>query len=135
MDCTYYCNKCVDVCPNRANVAIDMRCSEYTDDPFQILHLDAFCNECGNCAAFCNHMGRPYKDKFTLFSRMDDFKDSTNSGFYVEADKVLVRLEGEVVECHVDGEGNVVGDIPELVRDLIEQVFISYDYLLTRVEE
>ena len=135
MDCTYYCNKCVDVCPNRANVAIDMRFSEYTDDPFQILHLDAFCNECGNCAAFCNHMGRPYKDKFTLFSRMDDFKDSTNSGFYVEADKVLVRLEGEVVECHVDGEGNVVGDIPELVRDLIEQVFISYDYLLTRVEE
>ena len=135
MDCTYYCNKCVDVCPNRANVAIDMRFSEYTDDPFQILHLDAFCNECGNCAAFCNHMGRPYKDKFTLFSRMDDFKDSTNSGFYVEADKVLVRLEGEVVECHVDGKGNVVGDIPELVRDLIEQVFISYDYLLTRVEE
>lgn len=135
MDCTYYCNKCVDVCPNRANVAIDMRFSEYTDDPFQILHLDAFCNECGNCAAFCNHMGRPYKDKFTLFSRADDFKDSTNSGFYVEADKVLVRLDGETVECHVDGDGNVVGNIPELVRDLIEQVFISYDYLLTRVEE
>ena len=135
MDCTYYCNKCVDVCPNRANVAIDMRFSEYTDDPFQILHLDAFCNECGNCAAFCNHMGRPYKDKFTLFSRADDFKDSTNSGFYVEADKVLVRLDGEVVECHMDGDGNVVGNIPELVRDLIEQVFISYDYLLTRVEE
>ena len=53
----------------------------------------------------------------------------------MEADKVLVRLDGEVVECHVDGDGNVVGNIPELVRDLIEQVFISYDYLLTRVEE
>lgn len=135
MDCTYYCNKCVDVCPNRANVAIDMRFSEYTDDPFQILHLDAFCNECGNCASFCNHMGRPYKDKFTLFSRMDDFKDSTNSGFYVEADKVLVRLDGETTECRIDGDGNLVGEVPDLVRDLIEQVFISYDYLLTRVEE
>ena len=135
MDCTYYCNKCVDVCPNRANVAIDMRFSEFTDDPFQILHLDAFCNECGNCASFCNHMGRPYKDKFTLFSRLDDFKDSTNSGFYVEADKVLVRLSGETVECHIDGDGNLVGDVPDLVRDLLEQVFISYDYLLTRVEE
>ena len=135
MDCTYYCNKCVDVCPNRANVAIDMRFSEFTDDPFQILHLDAFCNECGNCASFCNHMGRPYKDKFTLFSRLDDFNDSTNSGFYVEADKVLVRLEKDVVECHIDGDGNLVGDVPDLVRDLIEQVFICYDYLLTRVEE
>jgi putative selenate reductase len=135
MDCTYYCNKCVDVCPNRANVAIDMRFSENTDDPFQILHLDAFCNECGNCATFCNHMGRPYKDKFTLFSRRDDFDDSTNSGFYVEGDQVLVRLEGKIIECHMDGEGELIGDVPALVKELIEQVFISYDYLLTRVEE
>ena len=135
MDCTYYCNKCVDVCPNRANVAIDMRTSEYTDDPFQILHLDAFCNECGNCASFCNHQGRPYKDKFTLFSRADDFADSTNSGFFVENEKVKVRIDGKVVDCHIDGEGKLVGKVPALVKDLIEQVFISYDYLLTRVEE
>ena len=135
MDCTYYCNKCVEVCPNRANVAIDMRSSENTDDPFQILHLDAFCNECGNCAAFCNHQGRPYKDKFTLFSRHDDFDDSTNSGFLVENEDVLVRVDGKVVKCSIDGEGNLVGDVPALVKDLIEQVFISYDYLLTRVEE
>ena len=135
MDCTYYCNKCVDVCPNRANVAIDMRFSEFTDDPFQILHLDAFCNECGNCAAFCNHQGRPYKDKFTLFSRMEDFEDSTNSGFYAQADMVLVRIDGKVTECRIDGDGALIGDVPDLVKDLIEQVFISYDYLLTRVEE
>ncbi len=135
MDCTYYCNKCVDVCPNRANVAIDMRSSENTDDPFQILHLDAFCNECGNCASFCNHQGRPYKDKFTLFSRRDDFYDSTNSGFYVENADVLVRIDGKVIECSIDGEGNLVGDVPALAKDLIEQVFISYDYLLSRVEE
>ncbi len=135
MDCTYLCNKCVDVCPNRANVAIDMRFSDATEDPFQILHIDAFCNECGNCATFCNHNGRPYKDKFTVFSRRDDFEDSTNSGFYVDGDSVLVRLEGNIIECHIDGDGNLVGDVPELVRDLIEQVFICYDYLLTRVEE
>ncbi len=135
MDCTYYCNKCVDVCPNRANVAIDMRFSEHTDDPFQILHLDAFCNECGNCASFCNHQGRPYKDKFTLFSRPEDFQDSTNSGFYVEADRILVRIDGRTEECRMDGEGRIKGNVPELVKDLIEQVFISYDYLLTRVEE
>ena len=135
MDCTYYCNKCVDVCPNRANVAIDMRFSGNTDDPFQILHLDAFCNECGNCAAFCNHMGRPYRDKFTLFSRREDFEDSTNSGFYAESGNVLVRIDGKVTGCSMDGDGNLVGDVPALVKDLIEEVYISYDYLLTRVEE
>ena len=135
MDCTYYCNKCVDVCPNRANVAIDMRFSEYTDDPFQILHLDAFCNECGNCASFCNHQGRPYRDKFTLFSRLDDFEESSNSGFFVDADRILVRIDGRISECRIDGDGKLEGDVPELVKDLIEQVFISYDYLLTRVEE
>lgn len=135
MDCTYYCNKCVEVCPNRANVAIDMRFSDNTDDPFQILHIDAFCNECGNCATFCNHQGRPYKDKFTLFSRRDDFDDSSNSGFYVETDNVLVRIDGKLINCHVDGDGNLVGDIPDLAREMIEEVFISYDYLLTRVEE
>lgn len=135
MDCTYYCNKCVDVCPNRANVAIDMRFSDASEDPFQILHLDAFCNECGNCATFCNHEGRPYKDKFTLFSRKDDFDDSTNSGFYVEGETVLVRLDGKVLECKIDGDGNLIGEVPLLVKDLIEQVFLCYDYLLTRVEE
>lgn len=135
MDCTYYCNKCVDVCPNRANVAIDMRFSDYTDDPFQILHIDAFCNECGNCATFCNHNGRPYKDKFTLFSRLDDFNDSTNSGFYVEGENVKVRLEGEIIDCNINSAGELEGNVPGIVKDLIEQVFISYSYLLTRVDE
>ncbi len=135
MDCTYYCSKCVDVCPNRANLAIDMRDSEFSDDPFQIVHIDAYCNECGNCAAFCNHNGRPYKDKFTVFSREDDFADSVNSGFIVDGDKVKVRLFGDIKECSVDKDGNVLGDIPELVRDLIEKIFFSYDYLLGRVDE
>ena len=101
----------------------------------QIIHVDYMCNECGNCATFCNHQGRPYKDKFTLFSRRDDFDDSTNSGFYVETDNVLVRIDGKLINCHVDGDGNLVGDIPDLAREMIEEVFISYDYLLTRVEE
>lgn len=134
MDCSYLCNKCVDVCPNRANVAIDMRFSEFSDDPFQILHIDAYCNECGNCATFCNHNGKPYKDKFTVFSRMDDFEESSNNGFIVDGDEVKVRLFGKITDCRVDGEGNVVGDIPPLVRDMIEQVFFCYDYLLSRVD-
>lgn len=135
MDCTYLCNKCVDVCPNRANVAIDMRNYEESEDPFQILHIDAYCNECGNCATFCNHMGRPYKDKFTLFSRKDDFENSTNSGFIVEGDEVKVRLFGDVVNCCFDKDGQLEGNIPDIVKHMIEEVFISYSYLLSRVDE
>lgn len=135
MDCQYLCNKCVDVCPNRANVAIDMRFSENTEDPFQIVHIDAFCNECGNCASFCNHMGRPYKDKFTVFSRTDDFEDSTNSGFVVEGQTVRVRLEGKVIDCRLCSDGTVDGPVPGIVKDIIEEIFLSYDYLLSRVDE
>ncbi len=134
MDCSYLCNKCVDVCPNRANVAIDMRFSENSDDPFQILHIDAYCNECGNCATFCNHNGKPYRDKFTVFSRMDDFEESSNSGFIVDADQVKVRLFGNIIDCRIDGEGNLIGQVPPLVKDMIEQVFFCYDYLLTRMD-
>src|SRR6185369_3611145 len=57
LQCNYVCNKCVDVCPNRANIAIPVPGFK---DRFQILHVDAYCNECGNCATFCPWQGRPY---------------------------------------------------------------------------
>ncbi len=47
LECNYVCSKCVDVCPNRANVSIAVPGFQ---NRFQTLHLDAYCNECGNCA-------------------------------------------------------------------------------------
>ncbi|MFA6783849.1 MAG: putative selenate reductase subunit YgfK [Sphaerochaeta sp.] len=138
LECSYLCNKCVDVCPNRANVAIDVRNTGVFSDPFQILHLDAYCNECGNCETFCPYDGGPYRKKFTLFSRPDDFKNSENSGFYVEGDEILVRLDGKIYNCSMDGDGILVGDeegITDEVAALIEEVFTSYSYLLGYVEE
>ena len=134
-ECSYLCLKCVDVCPNRANVALDMRSTGLFDDPFQILHLDAYCNECGNCATFCPHNGKPYKDKFTLFSLREDFENSTNSGFYYENDELYVRLDGKVTECTLTRDGEIDGDIPEEIKAMIEEVFLSYPYLLGAVEE
>lgn len=134
-DCSYLCNKCTEVCPNRANVAIDVRGYEEFEDPFQIVHIDAYCNECGNCANFCNHMGRPYKDKFTIFSRRDDFEDSLNSGFLLEGEKVLIRFDGKVCEYEIDSEGLVSGDIDERVKALIQIIVEDYNYLLGAVEE
>lgn len=135
IECSYYCNKCTEVCPNRANVMIDLRDTGLFDDPFQILHLDAYCNECGNCASFCPHDGGPYLRKFTLFSRMDDFENSTNSGFYSENDEVTIRVEGKIVKGRIDRDGRLDAQVDERIKALIETVFISYSYLLGPVEE
>ncbi len=133
-ECSYLCNKCVEVCPNRANVSLDLRDTGLFDDPFQVLHLDAYCNECGNCETFCPHDGGPYKKKFTLFSRADDFENSTNSGFLVEEDRVTIRLNGKVIKGRV-GSSGVIADVPDQVKAVIDEVFISYPYLLGPVEE
>lgn len=135
VECSYMCNKCVEVCPNRANVALDMRECGIFEDPFQILHLDAYCNECGNCATFCPHSGGPYLKKFTLFSRMDDFENSENSGFYAYEDKLIIRLDGKIILGEINGDGFVEADVPDEVKAMITEVFISYPYLLGPVEE
>lgn len=135
LECSYYCNKCSEVCPNRANVVVDLRDTGLFDDPFQILHLDAYCNECGNCAAFCPHSGEPYLKKFTLFSRMDDFENSTNSGFFIDNDEVTIRLDGSVLKGSIDGDGKLVAPVSDTVKAMIETVLISYSYLLGPVEE
>ena len=76
LQCTSHCDKCVEVCPNRANVtyaalptSFDVpvvalsggRPAVVAQERFavtqarQILHIEDFCNECGNCATFCVH--------------------------------------------------------------------------------
>jgi len=137
LECSYLCNKCVDVCPNRANVAIDVRNTGVFADPFQILHLDAYCNECGNCETFCPYDGGPYRKKFTLFSLKEDFDNSTNSGFYAEGEDILIRLDGRIFNCSLDGDGILTGDeegITDEVAALIEEIYTSYSYLLGYVE-
>ncbi len=135
VECSYLCLKCVEVCPNRANVAIDMRETGLFEDPFQVVHLDAYCNECGNCATFCPHSGRPYRDKLTIFSLRGDFDESDASGFYKEGDEILIRIDGKVTEGHVGRDGSLVADIPEEIAAIIEKILMSYSYLLGPVEE
>lgn len=69
----FKCKNCVDVCPNRANYPIPSLGVS--------IHIDAFCNECGNCACLCPFGIVPYRDKFTLFSCEEDFRNSKNDGF------------------------------------------------------
>jgi putative selenate reductase len=77
--CNVVCDKCVEVCPNRANVTVRVRHAAFTHRA-QIVHLDGWCNECGNCATFCPYDGAPYKGKFTIFWSHAAFAASTNPG-------------------------------------------------------
>jgi len=133
LECNYVCSKCVDVCPNRANVSIPVPGFE---NRFQTLHLDAYCNECGNCAQFCPWQGKPYKDKITVFSLPQDFSNSTNPGFYVEDARVHVRQDGKTWLLNIDTDG-VIDTVPpqlEAMCRIISQVHQRHHYLLGEVE-
>ena len=105
LQCSTLCDKCVEVCPNRANyfyaispvnlklpkvscqqgsLAVTGEEAFHIEQPRQIIHVDDFCNECGNCETFCVHHGKPYLDKPRLFLREDDFELAEDNAFYVE---------------------------------------------------
>lgn len=133
LECNYVCSKCVDVCPNRANVSIAVPGFQ---NRFQTLHLDAYCNECGNCAQFCPWQGRPYKDKLTIFSLQQDFANSTNPGFFIDGDKVSVRHNDTLWQLVIDERGRC-DRIPEGIEDvlrIISHVHQHHRYLLGVVE-
>lgn len=89
--CDQVCRICTEVCPNRANVAITVTGFVNSE---QIVHIDGMCNECGNCATFCPHAGKPYKDKLTVFWSEADFADSENIGFLKLTDQAY-RIRDE----------------------------------------
>ncbi|QEN06584.1 putative selenate reductase subunit YgfK [Oceanispirochaeta crateris] len=96
LECNYVCNKCVDVCPNRANIALPVGDLSLFNDPYQIIHIDAYCNECGDCGHFCPWEGRPYIDKPTIFSEAEDFENSENPGWLIQGELVKIRFKGSV---------------------------------------
>lgn len=124
LGCSTVCEVCADVCPNRANVVIEV---PGLSKP-QILHVDGMCNECGNCAVFCPYSGRPFKDKFTLFWSEEDFNDSENNGFLpLEGTKVSVRLFGEVSTHDI---ADPACSLPTGVLSFIKAVEENYAYLI-----
>ncbi len=135
LDCNYVCNKCVEVCPNRANLAV--RVENGFVNYNQIVHLDAFCNECGNCAGFCPWEGRPFTDKVTVFSRRDDFDHSQNSGFLVEGELVTIRVNGVVTtERLINGQLEAQGDaVFNQIVEVFNYLYNNRPSLFGRVEE
>lgn len=83
LSCAAACLRCVEVCPNRANIALPVPVQPGTpfQQALQIVHIDDLCNQCGNCGFFCPYEGKPYEEKPTLFSSAAALERSTNPGF------------------------------------------------------
>ena len=129
LGCRALCMKCVEVCPNRANTIVTVPGGFH--DGYQVVHIDAFCNECGNCATFCPWEGRPYRDKLTVFAAEEDFTDSTNPGFFAKADGGKIRVGGRVGRLSVDGSLNVTADVGDAAMLAVVQAIVrGYGYLL-----
>jgi putative selenate reductase len=143
LGCDVLCLKCVEVCPNRANTYVAI--GDGFRDQVQVLHLDALCNECGNCATFCPWDGKPYTDKLTVFASETDFRGSANTGFAVEGRRLLLRLDGTVGEIALGSDGRLAdgvdgaeaapgafppGPAGALTRAVVQAVLGDHAYLL-----
>jgi putative selenate reductase len=128
VQCSTYCDKCVEVCPNRSNFTFKItpvsqmvpqlacqgeKLAVVGQEPFvvaqdrQILHVDDFCNECDNCATFCVHQGEPYRDKPRLFLKATDFRLETENAFYIEGDTIRRIEEGRESLLAVEAGGRM----------------------------
>lgn len=124
MQCSTLCDKCTEVCPNRANYTVfvspvkwklpvlvcengDLRIAG--KEPFsvrqsrQIIHLDDLCNECGNCTTFCVHQGKPYLEKPRLFFSETTFGSEENNAFFIEGSTIRRREDGRESRLAVEG--------------------------------
>jgi len=116
LQCQLLCDKCVDVCPNRANIGIniipfqrDLPHYAIADGTLkavgtelvrisqsrQVIHIDELCNECGNCATFCVHQGQPYRDKPRFFLDQAGFEAETENAYWIDANVIASRDNGE----------------------------------------
>ncbi|MBU4446066.1 hypothetical protein KJ656_13470, partial [bacterium] len=63
--------------------------------PYQVLNIDDFCNECGNCTTFCPTSGAPYKDKPKVFLSEKSFRNA-ESGYYLKSGKLLYKEQNVI---------------------------------------
>jgi putative selenate reductase len=152
LQCSQFCDKCVEVCPNRANYtfmvtprALEVPRLSYdggrlvargsqrlrVTQPRQIIHVEDLCNDCGNCATFCVHKGRPYQDKPRLFLNSADFEREEDNAFLCEQDNGgwrIRRREGGAESRLWMGDGELLFENEEV------RVRTNLDFELTSAE-
>jgi putative selenate reductase len=125
LQCRTVCDKCVEVCPNRANYSYQVRPVAWTlprlthregevtvagHEPFvvrqerQIVHLHDLCNECGNCATFCVHQGKPYQDKPRLILTKERFQYMQGDVWHWDSGCLWRRTSGTLHRLSLAGD-------------------------------
>ena len=94
LDCLA-CRACVTVCPNRANVLIDVPGFKRK----QILHIDGMCNECGNCAVFCPYEGRPLQGQAHRLLERRGHGCERERGLPAPRRRRVPRASGRALRC------------------------------------
>ncbi len=128
LQCTTYCDKCVEVCPNRANMTfmikpvnamvptLEVRSGQLVvagleafkvDQNRQIVNINDFCNACGDCTTFCMHFGRPWYDKPRLFLNEGDFLNVDHNGYRIQGN-IIRHREGGVETRLTKRNGHLV---------------------------
>jgi putative selenate reductase len=149
VQCATFCDKCTEVCPNRANytyfvspvnwslpkisvqngaLAVTGKETYRVDQTRQIIHVDDFCNECGNCATFCVHNGKPYLEKPRLFFKEEDFLKEQDNAFFIREDggkwSIQRRDGGKTSRLVWDRQTNQAAfECPELAIELSAENF------------
>jgi putative selenate reductase len=124
LQCDLLCNVCATVCPNRANLAVAMNGRKISlprqtatdgggrivsqgrtelNQAFQIFNLADFCNECGNCAAFCPSSGAPYQDKFRWHLSRASYDCGPDGFHFTGPDRLLIKRGGEEAILKING--------------------------------
>jgi putative selenate reductase len=114
LQCDVLCNVCTTVCPNLAfrsfqitpihyklnklvinkhQVSIESDVEFVVNQPYQILHLEEWCNQCGNCTTFCPTSGAPWREKPHVYQTRNAFAESEDGYFFDEETSILHHIK------------------------------------------
>ncbi len=113
LQCDLVCNICTTVCPNRSNMYYNLQepvtvpletavnnngsvevvgnSSVTIGQPYQIINIGDYCNECGNCTLFCPSAGDPYKDKPKFHLTEESFACADFGFIYSDNQKMKIK--------------------------------------------
>ncbi len=116
LQCDLVCNICTTVCPNRSNmyyplaeaVTIPRETAMQSNgsveivrngrvtisQPYQIINIGDYCNECGNCTLFCPTAGDPYKDKPKFHITEESFANADFGFIYSGDQQMKIKVKG-----------------------------------------
>ncbi len=142
LQCDQLCNICTTVCPNRANIAYALNPIEFQiqqavragnntriedletiriAQPFQIINIGDFCNECGNCTTFCPTNGAPYRVKPKFYLSAESFQNE-QSGYMFADDVLKAKVDGQP-ESLTSNADHLIYETPDIRARLNSKTF------------